>query len=371
MKNYLFFISLILFLITMSSCSSNEELSPIETALYDHQSRIEKLETKVEQLHLAYKEIDSIKKIIYQLNHSLTNHSKQLDHFKNTLEKITTNIKNEKIQLAQSGGTITILQKQMESFMEENKIFYGNISISSSEDFRMLIAKQYKTILGNLTIHFTDLKNLRGLESLTSVGAFTLHSNNFLESTEGINNLMNISADLTIRENPLLEEISLLKIKKITGSVFLRQNPLLKDLKGLQYLTIVGRKLVINNVDSLTNLDGLKNLSFIGSSFIISENDLLTNLNGLNKLNSVGELLEISGNNSLTSLDGLNNLTYLGESLEISRNANLSSYRGVQKLFESGNFTGSFDCWNNAFNPTRYDLVNGDLIHKKSILKNL
>ena len=371
MRNYLFFIRLLSFLIILNSCASNEELNPVGTALQSHQYRIGKLENDVNQLKHIYKQIDSIREVIYQLKTSSINQTEQLDQYKNILEKISNEIKNEEIFLNQSSGTLAILQKQMVHFMEENKIFNGDISISSSEDFILLITKQYKTILGNLTIHFTGLKNLRGLESLTSVGSLTLHNNNFLENTEGINNLIHIGSDLTIRNNPLLQEISLLKTKKIKGSIFLRLNPLLKDLKGLKNVTTVGRKFVIDNIDSLTTLEGLENLSFVGLLFVISENNSLTNLNGLSKLNSVGKLLEISGNDSLTNIDGLNNLTYLGESLEISRNTNLSSFKGLQKIFENGHFTGSFDCWNNAFNPSRNDLVNGNLVDKGSILKSL
>ena len=319
----------------MSSCTSNEELSPIEVALYDHQSRIEQLETKVEHLELIFKAINTIKQTIDMLNHSLTNHNDQLRNFQSTLEQIKKEIDHGTIRLTKVAEELADLDNEVKGFMEEHKIFYGDVSISSNEDYQLFVKRQYKAILGALKIQGTDLENLEGLESITSVGSLEIDSNRFLKNTEGLNNLAIINGDFIIIGNALLEEISPFKVKKINGFFGLRSNPLLKDLKGLQHITNIDGLFYLDYNHSLTNLDGLKNLSYVYSVII-------------------------AGNNSLINLDGLNNLARIERSLEISKNTNLSSFSGLQKLFKNGDFKGSYECLGNAFNPSKNDLETGN-----------
>ena len=334
MKNYLFFIPLIPILITMTSCTSNEELSPIEVAVYDHQSRIEQLETKVERLEHIFEEINTMKQTIDQLNRSLTGQNDQLRSFQNTLEQIRKEVDHGAIHLSEVAEELTHLDNEVKGFMEAHKIFYGDVSISSSEDYQLFVKRQYKAILGALIIHSTDLENLEGLESITSVGSLEINSNRFLKNTEGLNNLAIINGDFIIIGNTLLEEISPFKVKKINGFFGLRSNPLLKDLKGLQHITNIDGLFYLDYNHSLTNLDGLKNLSYVYSVII-------------------------ARNNALINLDGLNNLARIESSLEINKNTNLSSFRGLQKLFKNGDFKGSYECLGNAFNPSKNDLETG------------
>ena len=275
MKNYTFFKLLLLFLITIYSCTSNDALSPMEISLRNHQDDIKKLKDEMEQLKYAMEEVHTIENLIDNLNTFLANHNEELEGFTKTFKQIEIEIEKGDSNLNE---TITNLQEQLHSFIGDHKIFYGNIHISSKEDYTLFSEKKYKIILGNLTIQHTDLKNLKGLESLTSVGALILRNNPFLESTEGMDNLISISSDLIISDNPLLKEITFFNITKIEGDLCIRRNTSLSSLRGLQNINSVGRRLVIDDRYSLRDLDGLRNLTSVSSLFIVSENNSSTQI---------------------------------------------------------------------------------------------
>ena len=360
MKKFLLFTFLLVFLIIVNSCMSNEELDAFEKVIKTPRNHIQNLDKTIKQSKFIFNEIDSVSQVINQLKNNFTNrHKREINSFDDTINLIKTTLEEDDYNPIAFDSVLEVLLEELNDFMVDKKIFEDDIIISSDADYTSFVENQYEIILGHLTIRNTNIQNLTGLESLTSVGGLSLHNNPLLVSTEGIDNLVKIDSYLMIKDNPLLKEITPLKLKEIQGSLFLRRNPLLEDLEGLKNLKTIGKMVLINDIDSLTSLEGLKNLTSVGTLFVISENDSLKDLNGLDNLVSIGESLEISNNDALTNLKGLVKLLLIGESLEISLNDNLSSFDGVQKLFENDNFKGSYSCWGNAFNPTKDDLVNG------------
>jgi len=136
-------------------------------------------------------------------------------------------------------------------------------------------------------------------------------------------------------------------LTEVTGGLELRR---LTDLSGLDNLTTVGGKLLIEDNHELTSLAGLGSLTSVGE-LIIDPNRELVDLTGLESLTTVaGDVrigqdarfgLEASmswiyGNDALTSLAGLDNLTSIGGDLTIGHNDSLASIEALSSLEEVG-----------------------------------
>ena len=136
--------------------------------------------------------------------------------------------------------------------------YSGHLTLSNQA---AVDAFSYSEITGSLTISGSDINNLNGLASLTSVGGT-------------------------------------LKIKDTK----------LTNLVGLSSLSSIGKEMSIFMNLELINLDGLSSLTFIGEGLGITYNLLLTNLNGLSSLTSVGGLLRVDYNKKLVEFCGLYSL---------------------------------------------------------------
>ncbi len=154
----------------------------------------------------------------------------------------------------------------------------GDYNIDDSADLQFL--NGYTGVTGHLRIIDSNIKNLNGLENITSVGGDTrIEFNGVLMSLDGLKNLAEIGGDL-----------------------FIIWNDALTSLTGLENLSSIGRGLIIYYDSALTSLSGLENLESIGAALHISHNDELTVL-GMTGLQKTGEYFWINYNDSLcTSL---------------------------------------------------------------------
>ena len=180
------------------------------------------------------------------------------------------------------------------------------------------------TVTGDLSIEYSPLTSLEGLECL--------------EHVEG-------RLDIKLNES-LTRLIGLESLEYVGGDLGISVNRSLTSLADLNSLEAVGGRLVIEHNDSLTSLAGLENITSIGKDLEISYNFSLASLAGLNNLDSVGGSLDISVNRSLTSLTGLNNLDSVGGSLVIWYNHKLcTSFAEALRdgLLDSGGTGGSIN----------------------------
>ena len=217
-------------------------------------------------------------------------------------------------------------------------------------------------IEGGVWISQTDITNLNGLNTITSIGEYLIISgnialtslaglnnlstigeylaigyNNELIDLTGLNNLVTINGYLEIIGNSSLTNLSGLdNLTTIEGYFRISENNLLTYLTGLESLTTIGGELDIYSNLALLNLVGLSNLTSIGERlFIGCENDdisALTTLTGLFNLTTIGWDVTILSNSSLIDLEGLNNLTFIGGSLTIDNNHVLSSIEGITNI---------------------------------------
>jgi len=171
---------------------------------------------------------------------------------------------------------------------------YGNYWLNSQSDIDNF-GTNYpgcNELGGSVYIIGSDIANLNGLDSVTSIGGSLIIGHEWLGGG-----------------NPLLENLEGLEnIDTIGGTLHIQYNKLLGNLSGLQNLTSIGGYLQLIGNNGFTNLSGLENLISIGSGLEISGNDGLTNLTGLENATSAGSYILIRLNDELTSLEGLDNI---------------------------------------------------------------
>lgn len=118
------------------------------------------------------------------------------------------------------------------------------------------------TVEKNLTIQYTELTNLNGLQNLTAVGeSFNIQYMETLVSLNGLEGLTSIGA------------------KAINSALLIYTNPVLTDLTALQNLTTMNSGTVsVQYCDIITSLNGLANIEGSSISYIVVRyNPQLTN----------------------------------------------------------------------------------------------
>jgi hypothetical protein len=154
-------------------------------------------------------------------------------------------------------------------------------------------------------------------------GSFVIDDIETAADLEALSGCTTVTGDLSIEYSPLTSLEGLECLAHVGGRLDIKLNESLTSLAGLNNLESVGGRLDIEHNDFLTSLASLENIISIGEDLEISYNFSLTSLAGLNNLKSVGGRLDISINRSLTSLAGLNNLESVGGNLVIWYNRKL------------------------------------------------
>lgn len=162
---------------------------------------------------------------------------------------------------------------------------------------------------GNVTIHGTDIYDLEGLNSLTSIaGSLNLMSVSIF-SLSGLDSLTSIGGDFSLKATGLNSlQTGLESLTSIGGSLILETNFDITNLWGLEGLTYIGGDLRIIEHWELSTLSGLENLNSIGGELYIFSNDELASISALEGLNTIGGDLFIIGNPILSTLTGLGNI---------------------------------------------------------------
>lgn len=131
--------------------------------------------------------------------------------------------------------------------------------------------------------------------------------------------------------NPFSSDINnlngLSSLTSIGGDLNIEAGPLLRNLSGLDSLTSIGGHLIIGSYYSTKfgTLNGLENVQTIGGDLRIADNPKLVSLNGLKNLVSIGGDLRIERNTALYSLAGLEKLSLESiKNITIAENYNLA-----------------------------------------------
>ena len=251
------------------------------------------------------------------------------------------------------------------------KVFEGNVILSSQSDVDDFGIDGYNVIDGFLFIgvnnpnaptQTTDIDDLSVLLSVSSVqNGVTIYNNPLLSDLNGLNSLTFINGGaLIIDSNENLVSISALTGLASFKSLEVWDNPSLLNLDGLEGVQSARESVVIINNENLININGLSGLTTIGEFLIISDNTSLASINGLNNLENVDRSITLRRNTVLPNLDGFSNLLNVGENMVFEVNEALTNYCGLEPLFIEGGYEGGFIMFENAYNPTADDMINGN-----------
>ncbi|HKP59099.1 MAG TPA: hypothetical protein VJV78_20395, partial [Polyangiales bacterium] len=199
------------------------------------------------------------------------------------------------------------------------------------------------------------LKDLTGLEALTSGQVIALLDNAGLSSLKGLDALQTLEQGLRIEMSPALTSLQgMPKLQRLGNLAILGSNGL-KNLQGLEALTAIGNLELSGNL-GLTSLQGLEKLTE-AEGISISANLALANLMGLSGVQQLSQLsvsgnaslknlqglalrtvteLGIDNNGALTDLTGLETLTSISSSFNVQSNASLISLRALSALTSAG-----------------------------------
>jgi hypothetical protein len=194
---------------------------------------------------------------------------------------------------------------------------------------------------GALYVRGTSLSDLRGLESLSAVGALVIgaapsmsfgdYGNPELRSLAGLEGLRGVGS-LILEDNPLLTDLTALAgLTFVTSNLEITNDDGLTSLEGLHNIQSIDELIVAGNA-ALTDLQGLRGLTSL-SGLDVSQNAMLVDLSGLEGLPWIGDMgLTVSGNDALVDFTGLNSITSIGNSCTVSGNPSLTSFTGLESL---------------------------------------
>jgi hypothetical protein len=276
-------------------------------------------------------------------------------------------------------------QGEVNGFASQNYTkIYGNFFINGTSITDISGLSSIKEIYGDLKITNTSLTNLDGLSNLklTKIGdncSIDIYGNNLLENIDGLKeidikitylqilnneNLINLNGlsnipefyDVLITECPKLTNLNgFLGVDKYIQNFRISRTGV-TDVSGLKHVPSMGYFNFSEN-DSISSLLGLDNLKQL-DHLLLSENDNLIDINGLSGLESCNSLT-IQSNDKLMNLDGLMNLNYVNSgSVRVTLNSSLNDFCGLTLLSNTTTMPG-FNIWENLYNPTKADIING------------
>ena len=250
--------------------------------------------------------------------------------------------------------------------------YQGDLVVASYADMAAITDKD--CIAGNLTVKSDSMRDLNGLQQITSVtGNVLIGSLSIAEtgvprmvSLTGLEGLVHIGGDFTVMYAPVLTNLNgLSNLTEIDGNLDIAYTPELVSLEGLSgitalpggwlsiwdvpgvsdvtaflNLTSVRDGIMLGNMDSLASLEGFRNIAGSTSRINISNCPLLETLAGLNGITAIvpplsevqSSAIRIFNNDALTDLAALSGINGSVGTLVIRENASLSNLAGLEGL---------------------------------------
>ena len=275
------------------------------------------------------------------------------------------------------GGNFRVIAKSSNSSLRSLSSFKGLSGLKSIGGDFEVNAKSF-----SYSSSLDALASFEGLESLEIIGgnfkviAESSNSSSLrsLSSFKGLSSLKSIGGDFEVNAKSSYSSSSL---------------DALESFEGLSGLKSIGGDFEVGNLNSLESFEGLESLETIGGNFKVIGPSLnfLASFKGLSGLKSIGGDFEVNAKsssslNSLASFEGLENLTNIGggkltisnckslNNIDILKNIeslNDISITECSKLYDFcvlknvvQNMSGTFYLNKNGYNPTKYQLLNGE-----------
>jgi hypothetical protein len=197
------------------------------------------------------------------------------------------------------------------------EIFFPNLEFASQID-----------IQSNLVLKRISLPRLSQVSLNLTIGG-----NSVLNDIRGLSNLERVGSDFNLTQTILQSLAGLEKLKRVGNSLNIQNNLLLNDLTQLQSLEFVGGDLAISDNEGLRTIEGLSKLFFIGQRLHIYANAILEKIAFEGKP-QIKVDINIATNPNLTSIDGFENnrvLNFLGL-MTIGKVTSLKTFRNIAEL---------------------------------------
>ena len=242
------------------------------------------------------------------------------------------------------------------------KSFYYSSSLNSLASFEGLesleeIGGSFKVIAessGSSSSSLNSLSSFKGLSGLKSIGGdFEVNAEfssslNSLASFEGLENLQTIGGSFSCNRRISIKALS--QLNSIGKNLEIN---LLFD-EGLENLVRIGGDFKPSSSSSFKKLN---KLSSIGGNFYVYTFSG-TSFEGLESLTNIGGgKLTINYCSSLNNIDALKNIESLND-ISITTCPKLYDFCVLQNVVQ--NMSGTFYLNNNGYNPTKYQLLNGE-----------
>ena len=262
-------------------------------------------------------------------------------------------------KLTEIGGDFEVrLPYSLESFegLESLETIGGNFKVIAESSFKGL--NGLKSIGGDFEVNAnSSLESFEGLESLETIGGnFKIIDNesslNALSSFKGLSSLKSIGGDF---------EVSTDHSSSPHPSHSLNA---LESFEGLESLETIGGNFRViaesfsysYSFNVLSSFKGLSSLKSIGGDFEVKAR-VLESFEGLENLTNIGDKLTIKGCSSLNNIDALKNIESLND-ISITTCSKLYDFCVLKNVVQ--NMSGTFYVNDNGYNPTKYQLLNGE-----------
>ena len=225
----------------------------------------------------------------------------------------------------------------------------GDIIFETEQDLIDFQTAGYTKVMGNIIVQGDNIRTLQKL-------------NNLLQEIDG---------NLTINCHSLTSLDGLYNLKKITGN-FITERAGITSYEGINNLTEIGGNFKViaeSSLDALASFKGLSSLKSIGGDFEVnaksssyssssSSLDALASFEDLESLTNIGGgRLTINKCRSLNNIDALKNIESLND-ISITECSKLYDFCVLKNVVQ--NMSGTFYLNKNGYNPTKYQLLNGE-----------
>ena len=238
--------------------------------------------------------------------------------------------------------------------------YTGDISFETEQDLIDFQTAGYTKVIGNIIVQY-NIRTLQKLDNLLTEidGNLTINCQS-LTSLDGLYNLKKITGNFITWEACITSYEGIDKLTEIGGDFEVNANSSLESFEGLESLeTIGGNFKIIDNESSLNALSsfkGLSSLKSIGGDFEVKAR-VLESFEGLENLTNIGDKLTIKGCSSLNNIDALKNIESLND-ISITTCSKLYDFCVLKNVVQ--NMSGTFYVNDNGYNPTKYQLLNGE-----------
>lgn len=275
----------------------------------------------------------------------------------------TTGTKDGVIKDAPGGNELFSFQVE---YTQSSTVFEGDVILKTQQEVDDFGVNGYIEITGALIIgdnsvynnSISDLTPLGTIKKLSSLG---IYRNNMLKSLDGLNINTDSIEIISISSNNQLTNLNNFNNISSIKTLSIAYNDSLIEINGFDNVEEIER-CSIRNI-SLQSINGFNQLTDIGGFLSITQSHNLKEIKGFSLLKNIGLPsnlygLTIQNNSKLTNISGFGKLTTCRK-ITVVGNTALSNFCPFKTLITNGSGT-TYKVRENAFNPTRQDIIDGN-----------